>query len=135
MTDETVAVEQCDRNRAAAIASAMGFSTILHEDIRSGAKDYTPIVQEVARHRIAVLAHPRPALDREAVKDIAGSGVVSKWLTREGRGFQVIWRGKEQREFFSDEDDAYERLAELRAAAILALATPPARLPGESTTP
>lgn len=53
MGQDELVVIQVDRDTAADVVRAMGFSPDLASDVRDGHKDYTPIVQAFARHRIA----------------------------------------------------------------------------------
>lgn len=194
MTDETVAVEQCDRDAAADYFEAIG-DPARAKVARRGEYDLAAAVQHFSayRHRIAALAsarepiagdddvqkraealfnlvhahtvikydpeagirccaaalaHPRPALDREAVRDDVAdllhplhyeawkAGVFTsqdEWPDDDEqddltRGIDSVAVGEH---FQAWGDDVVDKLTD----RILALATPPASLPGESTNP
>lgn len=122
MTDETVAVEQCDRDaveeRAIATLDVFlaAYESCSDTDLARPLADDDLLTWGDLRTILAALAHPRPALDREAATDAA---------------FKAI-NGNEADPFINPE--AWD-FAQTVADAILALATPPASLPGESTNP
>lgn len=201
MTDETVAVEQCDRDHAADILDGLGHF-LDAKRVKLGHYDSNGTLAKVVRHRIAALAsarepiardaveaericrdaadrathqlerdyrwqptrvhyeglrnalrnaertlaHPRPALDREAVAAIINplafkslEATVAEWTAWMNAEHPNNLKLSAQIPSLAQEEyDKHEvtRLRALKKAdAILALATPPASLPSESTNP